>query len=94
MSEVTNETEAPVKEVSKKIDVSRIADVMVELTIEVGNIKLSLEEISALKEGDILALNKHCDDPFDLKINNKKIAEGEIVQSDNDIFIKVTRIID
>ena len=94
MSEVTNETESQVSELNNKIDVSKIADVMVNLTIEAGNIKLSLHEISRLKEGDVLAMNKHCDDPFDLNINNKKIAEGEIVQSDDEFFIKVTKIID
>jgi len=92
MSEVNNETQSEVTENTKKIDFSRISEIPVELTIEAGKIKLSLEKISTLKEEDVIPLNKQCDEPFDIKVNNKKIAEGEIVQSENKFYIKVTTI--
>lgn len=72
----------------------RISTIPVDLTIELGKAKLTVEELMALKEGDIVALNKLKHEPFDIKVNGKNVAEGQVVVADDQFYMKVTKILD
>jgi flagellar motor switch protein FliN/FliY len=89
-------TEEVVNKEESKIGVTmdKISRIPVDMTIEVGKAKLTLQEIIALKEGDVISLNKLSTDPFDIKVNGHKVAEGEIVQHENQFYVKVSHILD
>jgi flagellar motor switch protein FliN/FliY len=72
----------------------KIARIPVELTIEVGRAKLTVQEIMALKEGDVVALNKLNNDLFDIMANGRKVAEGQVVLNDDQFYVKIANIVD
>lgn len=78
----------------KNVTIEKLSKIPVDLTIEIGKTTLTLQEIISLKEGDVVALNKFSKDPFDIKVNGRKVAEGEIVQHDGQFFVKVLNILE
>lgn len=79
---------------NQTVSFDRISGIYVDLTVELGKARLTVEELMSLKADDIVALNKLSHEPFDIKVNGQNIAEGEIVVSDNQFHMKVTKIID
>lgn len=86
-------TEISSEEIKKNINLDQLSAIQLDLTIEVGQKMMTLKEMMELKEGDVIALNKLCNDPFDIKVNGKKIAEGEVVQHENQFYVKVSHIL-
>jgi len=79
---------------ASNVTVDKISKIPVNLTIEVGQTVMTLQDIVALKEGDVIALHQLSSDPFSIKVNGQKIGEGEIVQNDNQFYVKVSKILD
>ncbi len=68
---------------------SFLDDVHVKLSISIGSIEKLLVEILALKEGDIIELDKKIDEYIDIKLNDKKFAIGEIVIANEKYGVRV-----
>ena len=68
---------------------SFLEDVNVKLSISVGTIEKMLIEILALKEGDIIELDKKIDEYVDIRLNDKKFAIGEIVIANEKYGVRV-----
>ncbi|MCB0286298.1 MAG: FliM/FliN family flagellar motor switch protein, partial [Calditrichaeota bacterium] len=47
-----------------------------------------------LERGSIVELDKMAGEPVDLYINNKKMAEGEVVVVDKHFGVRITNLID
>lgn len=93
------EAEAPISQTktshrNQVVSFKRISGINVDLTVELGKAKLTVEELMSLKVDDVVALNKMSNEPFDVKVNGQSVAEGEIVISEDQFYLKVTRIID
>ncbi len=70
-----------------------IYNVPVTLTVSIGKAKLSVSEILELRPESVVALTSRIDDPVDLSIDNKLIARGELVETeDGGLGIKITEI--
>ncbi len=67
-------------------------DVPVTLTVELGRVNLTLDQIAALKPGDVVELGRHSRAPVELTSNGRLIARGELVQIDTDLGVRVTNI--
>jgi len=67
-------------------------DVPVTLTVELGRVNLTLDQIGALKPGDVVELGRHSRAPVELTSNGRLVARGELVQIDNDLGVRVTNI--
>jgi len=70
-----------------------LLSVPLEVTVEVGSKKITLEELFALRPSSVIVLDKPLSEPVDIKVNGKKIAEGELVVVNNRFGVKITRII-
>lgn len=71
---------------------NNLANVDVELRVELGNTKKNVKDILQLGEGSIVELDKNADEPVTLFVNNVKYAEGVVVSIDEHYGIKVTKI--
>ncbi len=72
----------------------RIAGVQMDMTVEIGNTRLTVAEILALEPGRVIELDRSAGSPADIKVNGKLVAHGEIVVQDQDYAVRVTRIVD
>lgn len=68
-------------------------DIPLQVTVELGRTKRTVQEILALSSGSIIELDKLAGEPVDILINSKLIAKGEVVVIDENFGVRVTDII-
>lgn len=73
---------------------SRISDVEMTLTVEIGRTRMSVRDVLNLEPGGVIELDRSAGAPADLLLNGRLIAHGEVVVVDQDYAIRVTRILD
>jgi flagellar motor switch protein FliN len=74
-------------------DLTRLTDVMVELTVEVGRTHMSLGETMSLGQGSVVTLDRLADKPVDLLVNGRPIARGEVVVIDEQFGLRITEVV-
>ncbi len=73
--------------------VNMLYDVELEVKIELGRTQLSVEDILRLREGSIIQLDKDAGAPVDILINNRLVAEGEVLVLNDYFCVRVTNIL-
>src|SRR3954467_1820537 len=73
-------------------DLTRLTDVTVELTVEVGRTHMSLGETMSLGQGSVVTLDRLADKPVDLLVNGRPIARGEVVVIDEQFGLRITEV--
>ncbi len=76
---------------SRNIDL--ILDVPLELSVVLGRAQKSIKEVLALEPGSIVELNKYAEEPLDIYVNGKLIAQGEVVVLDEKFGIRINSIV-
>ncbi|MGA0408253.1 MAG: flagellar motor switch protein FliN [Limisphaerales bacterium] len=66
--------------------------VPVELSVQLGACMMPMKKVLELTPGSVVQLDKKADQPADLYVNDKLIAQGEIVVVDNAFGIKITKL--
>mgnify|MGYP003652749186 CR=1 FL=1 len=67
-----------------------VLDIPVQLTVELGQTRLRIEELIALKPGTILDLDRRAGEPVDLRIQGHLVARGEVVLVDGGLGVQIT----
>ena len=78
---------------SGKCDMDLILDIPLDVTVELGNVKMPVNELLQLGQGSIIELSKQVGEPLDIYVNNKLVAKGEVVILDEKFGIRVSDII-
>jgi flagellar motor switch protein FliN/FliY len=73
-------------------DLTRLTEVTVELTVEVGRTRMSLGETMSLGQGSVVTLDRLADKPVDLLVNGRPIARGEVVVIDEQFGLRITEV--
>ncbi len=71
-----------------------LKDLNLNVYIELGRTKMQIKEILELERGYVIELDKLASEPVDVYVNNKKIAEGEVVVIDKHFGIRITNLVD
>lgn len=69
-----------------------IRDVDVTLTVELGRTRLALKDVLALGEDAIVPLGRQVDELFDVFVNGKLIARGEVVTEGNRFGLRIVEL--
>ena len=72
---------------------SRVRDIPLEVTVELGRTRLLIRDILDLGSGSIIELDKIAGEPVDLFANGLLVARGEVVVIDDNFGVRVTEII-
>jgi len=72
----------------------RISNVAMDLTVELGRVRMSVREVLALEPGAVIELDRSVGAPADVLLNGRPIARGEVVVVDQDYAVRITRILD
>ncbi len=86
------ETPQEAKSADRRLEM--LLDIVLPVSIELGRTKMFIKDILELERGSIIELDKMAGEPVDLYINNKKMAEGEVVVVDKHFGIRITNLID
>lgn len=73
-------------------DLSLVGHVPVLLTALVGSVSLTVEQLFALKKGEVLAMNESLDAPITLQLNGKPVAHGELVAVEDHFGIRIIEL--
>lgn len=78
---------------NEEYDMDLILDLPLDVSVELGKVKIPVNELLQLGRGSILELTKPVGEPLDIYINDKLIAKGEVVILDDKFGIRVADII-
>lgn len=71
-----------------------IKDLQLNVYIELGRTQMQIKDILELERGYVIELDKLASEPVDIYVNNKKIAEGEVVVIDKHFGIRIVNLTD
>jgi len=88
-------TEIPLEaaEGVSKDKLNLLFDLSLPVSIELGRTKMLIKDILELGHGSVIEFDKFAGEPVDLLINDKKVAEGEIVVIDEHFGIRITSLV-
>ena len=64
-------------------DIKLIGHVQVALSAQVGTLTMSIQDLFALKAGDVVTLNELLEAPLTLLLNDRPVARGELLAVDD-----------
>ena len=77
----------------EKYDMDFILDIPLEVSVELGQVKMIVNDLLQLGQGSIIELGKPVGESLEIFVNNKLIARGEVVVLDEKMGVRVTDII-
>jgi len=70
-----------------------ILDVTLQVTVEVGRARMTIQDLLQLGQGSVVELEKLAGEPLDVYINGKPVARGEAVIVNEKFGVRLTDII-
>ena len=95
-SQGLNQTGERVKhdsEPNEEYDLDLILDIPLQVSVELGKVKMLVNDLLQLGQGSIIALEKPVSERLEIYISDKLIARGEVVVADERFGIRVTDIV-
>ena len=77
----------------EKVSIDLLRDVELELKIELGRTRMSLDEILKLRKGSVVTLDKLAGDPVDIFVNGRLVARGEVLVLNDNFCVRVAELV-
>lgn len=74
-------------------EIDLLADVNLNLTIELGRTRMLVEDVLRLGEGSVVELDKLAGDPVDVYVNGRHVARGEVLVVNDNFCVRVSEIL-
>jgi flagellar motor switch protein FliN len=75
-------------------DISRLSEIPMELSVEIGRTRTTVGEALELQVGSVIPLRRQAGEPVDLLVNGSPIARGEVVVVDERYGLRITEVLD
>ncbi|MGP0102125.1 MAG: flagellar motor switch protein FliN [Solirubrobacteraceae bacterium] len=85
---------APTLASASDVDLSRLSDIPMELSVEIGRTHMTVGETLDLRVGSVVTLERLAGETADLLVNGSAIARGEVVVIDEQYGLRITEILD
>jgi len=79
---------------AREVDLSRLSDIPMELSVEIGRTHMTVGETLDLRVGSVVTLERLAGETADLLVNGSAIARGEVVVIDEQYGLRITEILD
>jgi flagellar motor switch protein FliN len=76
------------------IDLGRIGEIPMELSVQIGRTQMTVSETLALRVGSIVILDRFAGEPVDLLVNGTPIAQGEVVVVEEKFGLRMEHILE
>jgi flagellar motor switch protein FliN/FliY len=77
----------------EKCDLDLILDIPLDIAVELGRVKMLVDDVLQLGQGSIIELDKPVGERLEIYINDKLIARGEVVVANEKFGVRVTDIV-
>jgi flagellar motor switch protein FliN/FliY len=74
------------------VDSSIFKDIQVDLRARLGEARMSVDELLALRTGSIVKLDAKLNSPVELRLNGSVVARGEIVAVGDQFGLRIIEI--
>ena len=72
---------------------NRAAEVKLDVSVELGRVRVPLRDILSWTEGSLIELDRVAGDPVDVRVSNKVIARGEVVVVAENFGVRLTELV-
>lgn len=73
-------------------NIGLILDVRLPVKVRIGSKRMLLRDVINMDIGSVVELNQLANEPLDILVDNKKVAEGEVVIVDGNFGVQITSI--
>lgn len=80
-------------EYGSDLDLSRLSDIPMGLSVEIGRTHMTVAETLALRVGSVVTLDRQAGEAVDLLVNGTQIARGEVIVVDDRFALHVTELV-
>lgn len=70
-----------------------LADVELELTVELGQARRNIRDILSMGAGSVMELDKHAGETVDILVNGRLVARGEVVVIGENYGVRITELV-
>jgi flagellar motor switch protein FliN/FliY len=70
-----------------------LLDVPLEVTVQLGRTRMTINELLSLGPGSVVELDKVAGEPLDIIINDRLVARGEAVVINDKFGVRITDIV-
>jgi flagellar motor switch protein FliN/FliY len=84
---------APAAAAGKAEGIDLLADVDLDVKIELGRTRMFVEDVLRLKDGAVVELDKLAGDPVDVYVNDRPVARGEVLILNDNFCVRVNEIL-
>jgi flagellar motor switch protein FliN/FliY len=83
----------PAGDYPSDLDLSRLSDIPMGLSVEIGRTHMTVAETLALRVGSVVTLDRQAGEAVDLLVNGAPIARGEVIVVDDRFALHVTELL-
>jgi flagellar motor switch protein FliN/FliY len=76
-----------------KLDLAILFDVSLQVSVELGRTRMTVESLLRLSQGSVVELNRVAGEPLDIYVNNKLMARGEAVVIKEKFGVRITDVL-
>lgn len=77
----------------KSEGIDLLADVDLDVKIELGRTRMFVEDVLRLREGAVVELDKLAGDPVDVYVNDRPVARGEVLILNDNFCVRINEIL-
>jgi len=77
-----------------EVDLSRLSEIPMELSVEIGRTHMTVGETLDLRPGSVVTLERIAGEAADLLVNGTPIARGEVVVVEEQYGLRIIEILD
>ena len=85
--------DGPEERPSEKVDLSLLLDIPLQVTVELGRTRMTIDNLLRLSQGSVVELNRVAGEPLDIYVNNKLMARGEAVVVKEKFGVRITDVL-
>lgn len=71
---------------------SALLDVPMPIVIEIGRTRMTVEELLKLGVGSVIELDRMIEEPVDIFVADRRLAQGQVVVVGEHFAVRVTRV--
>lgn len=84
----------PGADAAGKVNIDFLLDIALDVTVEIGRKKILINDLLQMQQGSVITLDKMVGESFEVYINGKIMAYGEVVMINEKFGIRLTDIVD
>jgi len=72
---------------------SVLEDISIDMTIVLGSCQVPIRQILKMSRGAMIPLDCGCEDPTLVYVNNKLVARGKVLVTDENMALEITEVV-